>query len=122
MTRSSGQIAALFLPLCLVIACQGETTTPTALRSPGGERIAAAVTDNVVASVKVIPDSQMVFAGDQFQVTAQPKNKAGQVLDKTIMWTVGNTSVVATVGSVGPGMTFKALKAGNTSVKATVAK
>jgi hypothetical protein len=119
LTRSSGQIAALLLSLCLVVACQGETTTPTALRSPGGE-IAAAVTDNVVASLKVIPDSQMVFAGDQFQVTAQPKNKAGQVLDKTITWTVGNTSVVATVGSVGPSMTFKALKAGNTSVKATV--
>ena len=34
MTRSSGQIAARLLPLCLVIACQGETTTPTAVPVP----------------------------------------------------------------------------------------
>ena len=119
MTRASEQIAARLLPLCLVIACQGETTSPTAVRASLGE-VAAAVTDNVVASVRVIPDSQMVFVGDQFQVTGQPRNKAGQVLDRSIVWKVSNVSVVTTVGSVGPTMTFKALKAGKTSAKATV--
>ncbi len=115
MTRPSS--AARFLPLCFLMACQGELTTPTAVRTPGGGLVAA-VTDNVVASVSVVPDSQLVFMGDQFQVTAQPKNKSGQVLDRSIIWTVTNLSIVATVGSVGPTMTFKALKLGKTSVKA----
>jgi hypothetical protein len=99
------------------IACQGEPTTPALEKTLG--RVTPAVTDNVVATLKVVPDSQMVFAGDQFQVTAQPKNKSGQVLDRTITWKSSNTSVVAIVGSVGMTMTFKGLKLGNTSVKAT---
>jgi hypothetical protein len=107
------------LPLCFVVACQGESTAPTTMSAPGRE-ITAAATDNVVASLAVIPDSQIVFAGDQFRVTARPKNRAGQVLDVAVVWKVSNTSVVSTVGSSQPSMTFKALRVGTTSVKATV--
>ncbi len=117
-TRSSGRGRTRLLALGLVLACQGETTTPTAVSMATGE--GAAVTDNVVATVTVIPDSQMVFAGDQFQVVATPKNKAGQALDRSVAWKVSNTSVVSMVGSPLPAMTFKALRVGNTSVKATV--
>lgn len=117
-TGPSGHGAALLVALGLVLACQGETTTPTAMPVPAGE--IAAVTDNVVATLAVVPDSQMVFAGDQFRVTATPKNKAGQVLDRSVAWKVSNTSVVSTVGSPLPAMTFKALRVATTSVKATV--
>jgi hypothetical protein len=119
MTRSPEQIAARWLPLCFVIACQGETTTPTNVSGPVGE-VAALVTDTVVASLAVIPDSQMVFAGDRFQVTARPKNKAGQVLERSVTWTVSNTSVVTALAPLGTTTTFKALRVGKTSVKATV--
>ncbi len=117
MTRSK-QVARL-LPLCLAFGCQGETTTPTA---PGmsPSTATALATDNVVATLTVIPDSQMVFVGDQFQVIARAKNKAGQVLDRVPKWTVSNTAVVAAQGPAQATMPFKALKAGKTSVKATV--
>lgn len=118
MTHSLEQYAARLLPLCLMIACEGETTTPTAA-APLGE-LAAAVTDNVVASIRIIPDSQLVFAGDQFLITAQPRNKAGQVLDKSVRWTVSNSSIATPVDAPKPTMIFRAAKAGKTSIKATV--
>jgi len=119
MTRSTEQIVVRLLPLCLAIACEGETTTPTAVpASPG--RLAAVVTDNVVATVTVVPDSQMVFVGDRFQFTAQPKNAAGQVLDRPVQWTVRNTKVAKALDSLTATMTFKALRTGTTTVKATV--
>ncbi|HEY8259416.1 MAG TPA: hypothetical protein VIG08_17290 [Gemmatimonadales bacterium] len=90
--------------------------TPSDVRGGAGG-ISAAV--GTVASVVVIPDSQMAFSGDQFQVTGQPRSSSGQVLDNTITWTVGNTSVVAIVGAVGQTMTFKAIKVGNSTMKAT---
>lgn len=34
MTRSSEQTAARLLPLCFVLACEGETTMPTAVPAP----------------------------------------------------------------------------------------
>jgi hypothetical protein len=77
------------------------------------------VLDNVVAKVIVVPDSQMVFVGDQFKVTATAKNRANETLDRTIVWKVSNTSIVSTVGPPLPAMTFKALRTGKTSVKAT---
>lgn len=113
------EAAARVLPLCFVVACQGESTAPTTMSAPGRE-VTAAATDNVVASLAVIPDSQMVFAGDQFRVTARARNKAGEVLEVGVVWKVSNTSVVSTVGSPQPTMTFKALRVGTTSVKATV--
>jgi plastocyanin len=113
------ELAARVLPLCFVVACQGESTAPTTMSAPGRE-VTAAATDNVVASLAVIPDSQMVFAGDQFRVTARPRNRAGQVLDVAVVWKVSNTSVVSTVGPFQATMTFKALRVGTTSVKATV--
>ena len=119
MTHRSYQIASRLLPFCLLMSCQEEATTPTtAPASMSGA--AAAVTDNKVASVKVIPDSQMVFVGDQFQVIAQAKNKSGQVLDRIPAWSVGNTTVFAAITSPGTTMTFKALKAGTTTAKATI--
>jgi plastocyanin len=113
------EVAARVLPLCFVVACQGESTAPTTMSVPGRE-VTAAATDNVVASLAVIPDSQVVFAGDQFRVTARPRNRAGEVVDVGVVWKVSNTSVVSTVGSPQPAMTFKALRVGTTSVKATV--
>ena len=91
-------IAARVLPLGLLTACQAEPTTPSGVRTSPAVATAAVV-DDVVASLGVIPDSQMVFVGDQFQITARPKNKAGQVLGKSVRWTVTNTSVVSAVGS-----------------------
>jgi hypothetical protein len=105
------------LPAGVLLACQGEPLTPTAIR-PSGD-VTALATDNVVANVKMVPDSQMVFVNDQYTVTAQPRNKAGQVLDKPITWTVTNTKIVTIVGATGPVMTLKAIKIGQTSVKAT---
>ena len=99
------------------MACAGETTTPSALAPYTGAT--AAVVDNVVAKVIVVPDSQMVFVGDQFRVTATAKNRANETLDRTIVWKVSNTSIVSTVGPPLPAMTFKALRTGKTSVKAT---
>lgn len=119
MTHLPKNIAARLLPLCLLIACQDEMTTPVAA-PPSIGVVAAAVTDNTVASVKLIPDSLMGFVGDQFQIIAQAKNKAGQVLDRIPSWTVGNSSVVTAVSPPNAAMTFKALKVGNTTVKATV--
>ena len=89
--------------------------SPSDLRRVAGG-ISAAV--GTVASVSVIPDSQMVFTGDQFQVTAQPRSSSGVVLDNPITWTATNTKVVNTVSAVGPTMTFKAIKVGSTTVKA----
>lgn len=123
MPHSPGRLAARLLPLCAAIACQGEPTTPTSSPAsvpadPGA--FAALVTDNVVATLTVVPDSQMVFVGDTFQVTARPKNKAGQLLDKIVRWSVVNASVVVALDSLKPTMTFRALRTGTTSVKATV--
>src|SRR4051794_7595229 len=72
------------LPACLLLACQSEPTTPnattTAIAPSDGPSLL--ITDNVVASLAVNPDSQMVFAGDKFKITSRPKNAAGQLLDK----------------------------------------
>ncbi|MEO7987444.1 MAG: hypothetical protein ABI766_13005 [Gemmatimonadales bacterium] len=119
MTHRSSQIASRLLPFCLLMSCQEEPTTPTAPQA-SLSGAAAAVTDNTVASVKVIPDSQLVFVGDQFQIVAQAKNKSGQVLDRIPVWSVANTSVFTAVTPAGATMTFKALKAGTTTAKATV--
>lgn len=73
MRRLPGWIAAGFLPLVYLIGCQDEATTPTAIPTPP-LMAAAVITDNVVAKVAVIPDSQIVFGGDRFRITAQPKN------------------------------------------------
>lgn len=117
--RPLTRVPARLLPLCFAIACQDDTTTPTIPESPHGG-LSAAVTDNVVSVLKVIPDSQMVFAADTFRILAQPKNKAGQVLDRTMTWSVGNTSLATILSSSGLNVTLKALKVGKTSVKTSV--
>ena len=104
--------------LVLVLACQGEPTTPSALSAWDGA--AAAVVDDVVAKVVLQPDSQLVFAGDQLRVTATARNRFNEVLTRTFTWKSSNTSIVALVGPSLPTMTFRAVKAGKTSVKATV--
>jgi hypothetical protein len=48
--RSPQLTAGRVLPLCALLACQGEPTTPTATAVVPGP-MAAAVTDNVVAAV-----------------------------------------------------------------------
>jgi PKD repeat protein len=120
MTRSSTQIAALLLPLCFVIACQEEPTTPAIIPSTPLSGLAALVTDIVVASVAVVPDSLLVFVGDQFKITAKPKNAAGQVLDRIARWTVATPSVAKALDSLKATVTFKALRVGTTSIKAAV--
>jgi chitodextrinase len=119
MTRSSEHILSGLLPLCFVIACQGETTTPTSIPVAPG-KIAALVVDDVVATVTLVPDSQMVFAGDRFKIIAKPKNAAGQVLTRKVRWTVGTPTVAKALDSLKATMTFKALRAGTTSIRATV--
>ena len=88
-------------------------------RLPGGDddahhrtgtpaTFSALVTDFVVASVTVAPDSQMVFAGDRFKITARPKNKIGQVLPDSVKWAVGTTTVATVLDSLKQVMLFKA--------------
>jgi len=100
-----------------VFACAGDPTTPSALVHHDGP--AAAVVDDVVAKVTVVPDSQMVFVGDQFRFTATARNRANEPLDRAIVWKVSNTSIASPVGPPLPAMTFKALRTGKTSIKAT---
>jgi hypothetical protein len=102
----------------LALACQAEPTTPGALSTYDGE--SSAVVDDVVSKVLLAPDSQLVFAGSQLRVTATAVNRAGEALVRSFAWKSGNTAVVTTVGSSLPAMTFRAVKAGKTTVKATV--
>src|SRR4051794_25476206 len=67
-------------PASLLLACQTEPTTPSSTSdspsgtSPPASAPAFLITDNVVASVTLNPDSQMVFVGDKFKITSRPKN------------------------------------------------
>jgi PKD repeat protein len=108
--------------LAALLACQGETTTPTnavpaAAVSP---QFATTATDTVTASLTLVPDSQLTLVGQIFQVTARPKNAAGQLLSKKVRWSVVNTAIAQPLDSLKAIMSFKALKAGTTSIKATV--
>jgi PKD repeat protein len=105
------------VPLCLLVACQDEPTMPETGKAPP---ISFALVDNVVASVSVTPDSQMVFVGDRFTITASPKNAAGQLLTRNVKWTVATRAIAKSLDSLKPTMTFKALRAGTTLIKATV--
>lgn len=116
MTPLPERLAARLLPLCLVLACEGETTTPSLGAGPGAH---AAVIDNKLYTFAVSPDSQMVFAGDDFRVVALPRNRAGELLQRSIKWTVGNTKVIRILGTTQADMPFRALKAGRTNAKAT---
>jgi hypothetical protein len=62
----------------------------------------------------------MVFVGDKFKITSRPKNAAGQLLDKVARWTVAAPTIAKQVDSLKAITTFKALKAGATTVKATI--
>ena len=117
LTASSRQCAALLPALSLAFACAGDPTTPSALVHHDGP--AAGVVDDVVAKVTVVPDSQMVLVGDQFRFTATARNRANEPLDRAIVWKVSNTSIASPVGPPLPAMTFKALRTGKTSIKAT---
>ena len=118
MTRFAEQTAARWVPLCFLVACQGEPTTPSAAFTPGG--VTAMATDNTVTSLTIVPDSQMVFLGDRFSFIARPKNKAGQILDRAVQWSVTNTKVAVALGTTEATMSFQALKTGATSIKAQV--
>ena len=67
-----------------------------------------------------MPDSQLTIVNQMFQVTARPKNAAGQLLTKKVRWSVVNTAIVQALDSLKPTVSLKALKTGTTSVKATV--
>jgi hypothetical protein len=105
------------LPIGIVLACQGEPTTPSAESVPT-VRFSALVGSDVVSRVRTLPDSQLVFANDFFQVTAQATNSLGELLERTFTWTVTSKSVAGAVPPLGPTTTFKALKIGKTSIKA----
>jgi hypothetical protein len=119
MTHSYCPVTARLLPLCLLVGCQGETTTPTQV-TLSSNPVTAMATDNVVAALTVVPDSQMVFVGGQFSIAARPRNKAGELLVRIPRWTVTNPAIVTAQGPAQAIMPFNALKVGKTSVKATV--
>ncbi|HET9464046.1 MAG TPA: PKD domain-containing protein [Gemmatimonadales bacterium] len=124
MTRSPRQIPARALLLCLAVACQGDTTTPTPPNPygellPAGE-VPALLVDDVLATLAVVPDSQIVFVGDRFKITAKPRNAAGQLLERIVRWTVGTPTVAKALDSLKATMTFRALRVGSTSIRATV--
>ena len=109
---------AHLIPLGLALACQSEPTTPSSLPfSPG--RPAALVGADVVASVRLAPDSQLVFVNDQLQVTAQARNTGGELLERTFRWTVANTAV-ATPLTLGSTSAFQAIKIAKTTLRAAV--
>jgi PKD repeat protein len=115
LTRS----ATYLLPLLILLACQDESTAPESAAAPIDQPVFA-VTDNVVATLSVTPDSQMVFAGDKFKLTAKPKNAAGQLLTKVVRWNVGTATIAKALDSLKATVPFRALKAGTTSITATV--
>jgi hypothetical protein len=120
MTHSSRQTLLRLLPICLVLACQGEPTgIPDAVSTPSDVGPALLVTDNVIATMSVTPDSQMVLVGDQFKLTAKPKNKAGQLLSKVIRWRVGTAAVAKALDSLKATVPFRALKVGTSRITAT---
>jgi hypothetical protein len=77
------------------------------------------VIDDRLATFAVSPDSQMVFVGDSFRVRALPKNRAGELLERSITWTIGNTNIIRNLGTTQADMFFRALKAGRTNARAT---
>jgi hypothetical protein len=79
----------------------------------------ASVTDDVVASVSLVPDSQLVFFKDKFTFAAQAKNAAGEVLDRTLSWRLGNSAMARIVSSTPTTITYKPLETGSTTVTAT---
>src|SRR3954469_22569185 len=119
MPSSRWRTAIRLVPFCTVISCESEPTTP------GAQAVTIAVPtllviDNVVASVIVVPDSLMVFVGDQFKITAKPRNAAKELLVKTVRWSVLDTRTVKALDSLKATVRFKGLRAGTTSTKATV--
>jgi plastocyanin len=117
MRHSPERSAVRLLPLCMLLACESEPTTPSSLR--GVSAPVAAVTDNRLATFAVSPDSQMVFVGDTFRIRALPRNRAGELLERSITWTIGNTNIIRKLGTTQADMSFRALKAGKTNAKAT---
>ena len=81
MTGSPERFAVRLLPLCLVLACEGEPTTPSSLRTAPSPLVG--VTDNRLSTFSVSPDSQMVFVGDTFRIRALPRNRAGELLERS---------------------------------------
>jgi PKD repeat protein len=108
-----------YLLLSLLAACQSETTTPST-SSNTAEGPDFLITDNVVATLAVNPDSQMVFAGDRFKITSRPKNAAGQLLDKAARWTVTDPQIAKQLDSLKATTSFRALAIGATTIKATI--
>lgn len=117
MLTASQRYTARWLPLGLLLSCQGEPTTPSAISVPSGRPVAA-VTDDVVARVTVSPDSQMVFKNDRFTVTAEATNAAGEALERSFTWTVANKRIARALDPLGATTTFKALRVGKTGIKA----
>src|SRR3982751_1942582 len=113
-------------PASLLLACQTEPTTPSSTSdspsgtSPSASSPAFLITDNVVASLTLNPDSQMVFVGDKFKITSRPKNAAGQLLDKVAKWTITPSTAAKQVDSLKATTTFKALVTGTVAIKATI--
>jgi hypothetical protein len=117
MRHSYSHFAPRMLATGFLAACASEPTAVTRTGAP--LEITASVTDDVVAGVSVIPDSQLVFFKDKFTFAAEAKNAAGEVLDRTIQWTLGNSAMAKTVSSTPTTITYKPLLVGTTSVTAT---
>ena len=117
MRHSSSHLAPRLLVTGLLAACAGEPTAVTRMGSP--IETTASVTDDVVASVSLIPDSQLVFFKDKFTFAAEAKNAAGEVLEPHDPWRLGNSAMARVVSSTATTITYKPLLTGSTSVTAT---
>jgi hypothetical protein len=116
MTHWSRHYATRLLALGLLAGCESDPTAVTRAASP--TEILESVTDDVVAAVFLIPDSQLVFFKDRFTFVGQAKNAAGEILDRTIQWTLGNPALAKTISSTPTTITFKPLLVGTTTVTA----
>jgi hypothetical protein len=117
MRHSFRRLDPRLLTTGFLAACAGDPTSASRTGSP--LEITASVTDDVVATVTLIPDSQLVFFKDKFTFAAEPKNAAGEVLDRTISWRLGNSAMARTVSSTPKTITYKPLETGSTTVTAS---
>lgn len=102
---------------CALASCAGEPTDPS--RAAASPRPSFAV-DQTVATVRTQPDSLLMIAGDNATITAQVFNAAGDTLSRSVTWKVATSGLVSILSKTGSLISFKARKAGITTVSATV--
>jgi hypothetical protein len=74
-----------------------------------------------VTLVQMTPASQSVHVGDSLSILATPLNAQGQVLsNRTATWAIADSTVLTTTWSAGVWILFRAQKAGDVNVTATI--